>query len=121
MDYVSHCRVIYSHEIQYVSQLVGTPGENMRGRRYVEEVVLAQLEIIVQSPSREVLNWFFRQLDASNVPLFGRWLCFGFFRMLSITSSGELCAPNVLDYQIGSFLIVICVLNMIMREFRYAR
>ena len=45
---------------------------------------------------------------------------FGFFRMLSITSSGELCAPDVHDYQIGSFLIVIRVVNMITREFRYA-
>ena len=93
----------------------------MRGRRYIEEVVLAQLEILVQSPSREVLNWFFRQLYASNVSLFRQWICFGFIWMLSITLSGELLAPDVLDYQIGTFLIVICVVNMITKEFCYTR
>ena len=41
--------------------------------------------------------------------------------MLSIISSGEIGAPNVPDYWIGSFLIVISVINMIMREFCYAR
>jgi len=121
MDYVSHRRVICGQEIQCVSQLVGTPVGNMHGRRYIEEVVLAQLEILVQSPDREFLKWFSRQLDASNVPLFGQWLCFGFFHMLSITLSGELLAPDVLDYQIGTFLIVICVVNMITREFCYTR
>ena len=40
---------------------------------------------------------------------------------MSITSSGERLAPDVHDYQIGLFLIVICVVNMITREFCYAR
>ena len=46
MDYVSHHRVILGQEGDYVSQLVGTPGSNMREQRYIEEVVLAQLEIL---------------------------------------------------------------------------
>jgi hypothetical protein len=51
MDYVSHHRVIHGQEIQYVSQLVEMPGGNMRGRRYIEKVVLAQLEVLVQPPT----------------------------------------------------------------------
>jgi hypothetical protein len=41
--------------------------------------------------------------------------------MLSITLSEEICAPDNPDYWIGSFLIVICVVNMITREFCHAR
>ena len=97
MDYVSNRRVILGQEENYASQLVGTPGGNMRERRYIEEVVLSQMEILCQSPGREILNRFFLKLDVNSVQLFVRWLCFRFFRMLGITSSGELRAPN--DHQ----------------------
>ena len=50
---------------------------------------------------------FFWQLDACDFQLAGCWLFFGFFRMLGITSSGELCAPNAPGYRNGLFLIVI--------------
>ena len=59
MPCVSNCRVIPGQEGGYVSHLVGKPGGNICWQRYIEEVVLAQLEVLCQLPGREILNHFF--------------------------------------------------------------
>ena len=63
------------------------------GQENLEEVIMAQMEVVKRSPT-DVKVRFFWHLDVHNFRLAGRWLYYGLYRMLVLTSGCVLLTSN---------------------------
>ena len=90
---------------EYVGQLFRTHRGDFFGRVNHEEVILTQMEVVRKlAPNVQVR--FFRHLDADQFRLASRWLYYGLYRMLVLTSGGFLLTGDDSARRLGGFRIV---------------
>jgi hypothetical protein len=75
---------------------------------------------VIRRSSANVLVAFFRRLDFDQVRLAGRWLTYGLYRMLVLTSGGSLLTGALSARQLGGFRIVQQLMGLIGAELRTA-
>ena len=75
---------------------------------------------VIRRSSANVLVAFFRRLDFDQVRLAGRWLYYGLYRMLVLTSGGSLLTGALLARQLFFFQIVEHMMGLIGAELRSA-
>ena len=115
LGYIGRIRVVDDRRAEFIAQLIGTNRVDFRGRGSHEEVIMTQLEVIRRS-DLDVQISFFRHLDADRFRLAGRWLCYGVYRMLVLTSGGFLRTGAVPARKLGGFRIVYQLMVMIADE-----
>jgi hypothetical protein len=120
LGYTRQLRVRAGRSEGFVSQLFGTHPGDFRGRMGHEEVILTQMEVVRKS-GEDVQVLFFRQLDRQHCRLAGRWLYYGLYRMLVLTSGGVLRPGGVSALELGGFRIVYQMMGLIGRELYRAR
>ena len=76
---------------------------------------MAQMEVIKRSPTNVHVR-FFQHLDALNFSLAGRWLYYGLYRMLVLTSGGLLLTGTTLGRRLGGFRIISQMMELISVE-----
>ncbi len=89
LGYIDRMRVRVGRSAEFVSQLSWTNPGDFHVRRKHEEVILVQMEV-VQKSGPDVQVRFFWHLDSQQRRLAGRWLFYGLYRMLVLTSGGVL-------------------------------
>ena len=112
-------RVLHGQRGAFVAQLFGASRGDFNRQERHEEIVITQMAVIGRSGGNVLLD-FFRRLDYDQVRLAGRWLNYGLYRMLVLTSSGSLVTGPLSVRQLGGFRIVQQLMGLIGREFRTA-
>ena len=116
---VHRSQVVVIFEEVYVSQLFRTHPCEFNGREYLKEVVMVQMGIIFWLPPM-VRILFFWHIGAHNLRLAGRWLYYGFYWMLVLSSGGLLRTGSTLGHRFGAFRIVSQMMDLIDVEFTCA-
>jgi hypothetical protein len=109
-------RVLHGQRGAFVAQLFGASRGDFNRHERHEEIVITQMAVIGRSGGNVLLD-FFRRLDYDQVRLAGRWLNYGLYRMLVLTSSGSLVTGPLSVRQLGGFRIVQQLMGLIGREF----
>ena len=91
---VHRLRVLNEQRGEFVAQLLGAHIADFFGREYHKEIIMAQMEVITRL-SVNVRVRFFWHLDEQNIWLAGRWLYYGLYRMLVLTSEGVLLTGTI--------------------------
>ncbi len=112
-------RVLDGQQGAFVAQLFGANRGNFNRHEMHEEVIMTQMEVIRRS-STNVQVVFFRRLDADRFRLAGRWLYYGLYRILVLTSGGSLLTGALSARQLGGFWIVEQMMGLIGAELRRA-
>ena len=94
LGYINQLWVLVDQRVAFVSQLFGTHRGNFFRQERHEEVIITQMEVI-RKLSRNVQVGFFWSLDTHHFRLAGRWLYYGLYRMLVLTSGGSLLTGGV--------------------------
>ena len=76
-----------------MAQLFGTIPGDFFGQENLEDFIMAQMEVIKRLPTNLKMR-FFLHLDVHNFLLAGRWLYYGLYRMLVLTSECVLLTGN---------------------------
>ncbi len=116
MGYIDNgLRVLDGQQGAFVAQLFGANRGNFTRHDRHEEIVITQMAVIRRS-SANVLVAFFRRLDYDQVRLAGRWLYYGLYRMLVLTSGGSFLTGALSARQLGGFRIVEQLMGLISTE-----
>ena len=94
-------QIVVGQEEEYVWQLIGMHPSDYDRRNYLEEFLMAQMEIIFRSqPMARVL--FFQQMGVHNSRLAGQWLHYGFYWLLVLTLGGVLLSTGEPARRLGA-------------------
>ena len=76
---------------------------------------------VVRNSGTDVQVRFFRHLDTNQCRLAGRWLYYGLYRMLVLTSGGVLRTGGVPAHKLGGFRIVCQMMGLIGHDLHRSR
>ena len=100
LGYINRMRVPDNRRADFVAQLFGTLHGDFFGRENHEEVIMTQMEVIRKLATNVQVRCFWH-LDAHQFRLAGRWLYYGLYWMLFLTSGDFLLTGDVSAHRLG--------------------
>jgi hypothetical protein len=119
LGYITRLRVPDAQRVAFVSQLFRSHHGHFSGQDRHNEVVMTQLEVIRKSLTNVRIG-FFCHLDMHQFRLAGRWLYYGLYLMLVLTSGGSLMTGELLAHKLGGFRIVYQMMRLVSVELQSA-